>query len=108
MLRAAVLGCEYCKRKVQARSERVPASRGERLWGTLGPEKRLAGSMGMPSAADFDCENCKRDCEAGARLDLVSRRERLQGGSQAREGVRGLPGYAPYYGLGQLVMQVRG
>ena len=103
MLRVAMLGCEYCKREVQAGAERVPALRRERLWGPLGPERRLAGSLGMPSAADFDSQKCKRDCEAGARLGIVSRLERLWGGSRAREGVRGLPGYTPYCGLGQLV-----
>ena len=65
MLRAAVLGCEYCKCEVQAGAKRVLASRGQRLWGTLGTERRLASSLGMPSASDFDCENCKRDCEVG-------------------------------------------
>ena len=38
----------------------------------------------------------------------MSRRERLLGGSQAREGVQGLLGYASSCGIGQLVMQVRG
>ena len=38
----------------------------------------------------------------------MSRPERLLGGSRAREGVRGLPGYVHSIALGPLGMQVRG
>ena len=98
MPRAGVLGCKFCKREVEAKAERVPTSRGTRLWEIVGPERRLAGSLGMLNAVDFDCEKCKSDCEDGAKIGLVSKREGLLGGSQAREGVWGLPGVSPEIG----------
>ena len=79
------LGSEYCKHEVQAQAESFGSTR-----------SRLG------------CEFCKSDCEDGARLGLVSRQEGLLGGSRAREGVGGLPGYAHSIAFGHLGTQVRG